>query len=212
MKKKSMSAFAIAAVLGLGAMHQAGAALVVDQQQTLQTVEGVALLPSWTSIGQSFTPGLDAIDWAEFRLRSETTTEVSVSLSILDGVVGDNGLGGSVLGTSSSVTVPFSEALQDILFTFATPVSLTPGGTYVLRLDLLSAGALKFGSTGQEYAGGRMFQSPYNAAQLLANEDFYFREGVTSVTSVSEPGGIALLGLGLAGMGLSRRFRSKSAA
>jgi len=209
---KKMSAFAIAAVLGLGAMHQARAALVVDQQQTLQTVEGVAILPSWTSIGQSFTPGLNAIDWAEFRLRSETATEVSVSLSILDGVVGSNGLQGPVLGTSSSVTVPFSETLQDILFSFTTPVSLTPGGTYVLRLELLSAGGLKFGSTGQEYAGGRMFQSPYPAAQLLADEDFYFREGVTRVSNVSEPAGIALLGLGLAGVGLGRRLRSKSAA
>jgi len=102
---------------------------------------------------------------------------------------------GAVLGTSGSVTVPFSEALQYILFTFATPVSLNPGGTGVLRLDLLSDGALKFGSTGQEHAGGRMFQSQYNAAQLMANEVFYFREGVTSVTSVSGPAGIALLGL-----------------
>jgi hypothetical protein len=93
------------------------------------------------------------------------------------------------------VTVPFSEALQYILFMFATPVSLNPGGTGVLRLDLLSDGALKFGSTGQEHAGGRMFQSQYNAAELMANEVFYFREGVTSVNSVSGPAGIALLGL-----------------
>lgn len=201
----SQVSFAVALCLSLGAVQQTQAAPVVDQQQTAQTVEGVALLPSWTSIGQSFVPQQGAIDWAEFLLRAETSTPVSISVSVLDGVTGSNGLGGTVLGTSETKLIGFLDSLAAVLFDFTTPLALTAGNTYVLRLNLQSSGTLKFGSTfNSAYTDGQMFQSPYSPG-LLSSQDLYFREGTTASNAVPEPTTLLLAALGLTGLAATRR-------
>ena len=188
---------------------QAHATQIIDQQQTAQTSTGGAVLPSWTSIGQSFTPAGSSIDWAEFDLRSQSASGVSVSLSLLDGVVGSNGLGGTVIAQSAAQTITQASGLSLYQFDFASSVKLNAGQSYVLRLNLLSAGDLTFGETsGSAYTGGQMFQSPYNTS-VLATQDLYFREGTlgTNVTPVPEPSSLAFLGIGLAGLAVRLRPR-----
>ncbi|MDD2760371.1 MAG: PEP-CTERM sorting domain-containing protein [Methylomonas sp.] len=202
--KKTIYALVSSIGLAGAVMGQAEAASIVDQQQTITTIEGVALLPFWTSIGQSFTPTLNSIDWVEFSLMSESGP-VTASLAILDGVAGTNGLGGTILGQSADITIPIGASLAPVVFNLPTAITLNPGSIYVAELILKTSGALKFAGTGQKYAGGQEFQSRYSTS-FLAGEDLYFREGISTADGhVPEPATLGLMTLGLAGMRLRRK-------
>lgn len=172
----------LAAAIGLVGTFatQANAQLVVDQQQTVNQSGGGAIAPSWTSFGQSFRPALSSIDWAEFVLQNESSpfTPISLSLSILNGVVGDNGLEGPVIATSPAVSLT-STTHAPLQFQFASTVALTPGNTYVLRVNILTPneGLGWRQAFGNPYPNGQMLQSPYES-EFLDSEDAMFREGV----------------------------------
>jgi hypothetical protein len=188
---------------------EATAVPVIDQQQPLTDSTGGASAPSWTSFGESFTPGLSSIDWAEFSLRNESTnsgpfTPISLSLSVLNGLSGTNGLQGTVLATSPAVSLT-SLTYAPLHFQLASSLALTPGNTYVLRVNIITQNEglgweQKFGDA---YTGGTMLQSPYDYTTVLAGQDYKFSEG----TGVPEPSSaLVLLGAGIM-TGLRRRAR-----
>jgi hypothetical protein len=201
---------AAAAALGVAAVFasraEATAVLVTDQQQSLTDSTGGAVAPSWTSFGESFKPGLSSIDWAEFSLRNESSpfTPISLSLSVLNGLSGTNGLQGTVLATSPAVSLT-SLTYAPLHFQLASSLALTPGNTYVLRVNIITQNQglgweQKFGDA---YTGGTMLQSPYDYTTVLAGQDYKFSEG----TGVPEPSSaLVLLGAGIMA-GLRRRAR-----
>ena len=169
---------------------------IVDQQQAANGSGGGGINPPWSSIGQSFTPSLSSIDWAEFTLRAESAPVV-FHLAIRDGLSGDNGLAGTVVGVSPEVTVSNTN-FAPVLFELPS-VALTPGHTYVAEVvaDTLNTGFQFKESFGNPYSAGQMLQAPYPASLFARNgEDFTFREGVTAVTAVPEPATSALFGSG----------------
>lgn len=200
--------FAVAAAMLVATMFgQAQAALIVDQQQLANTSGGSANY----SFGQSFTPAASSIEWAEFVLLNQQGpgSPVDLQLSVLDGLVGTYGMDGTVLASSAVVTLSDS-SFSNVLFQLPTPLTLTPGNTYVLQVNILTPGAsVEWRQTfNSAYVGGQALQAAYSAA-FLANEDFVFREGTGSPDApptgpvVPEPTSMALAGF--AGIGLALR-------
>src|SRR6476620_11080361 len=97
--------------LGLGlSVVAAGPAmgdLTVDQQHLVHdNGTGTASGPKQKAFGQSFTPALESIEWADFSLAvGGGSGPVSVSMSFLNGPGGLDGLGANALSTSPAVTV-----------------------------------------------------------------------------------------------------------
>src|SRR4051812_32020300 len=168
----------IAAAAAIGAVavsaNHASAALVIDQQQVVNNSGGGAVAPSWASFGQSFKPGASSIDWAEFVLKNESTNSgpfapISLSLSVLNGVSGTNGLGGTVLATSPAVSLT-STTFAPVHFQLASALALTPGNPYVLQVNIITQneGLGWQQAFGDQYTGGTMLQSPYDYTTVLA--------------------------------------------
>ena len=154
--KRSASLAALALLVsGVG---RAKADFIVDQQQTVQNY-GTGSAPY--SIGQSFTPTATLMDTVEFTLFSQGST--SLQLAILDGVVGTDGLGGTVLGTSVPVTLTNS-TLAPIDFQLTSPLSVVPGNTYVAELIFQGGASIDWAQAGNLYPGGQMLQAPLSAS------------------------------------------------
>jgi hypothetical protein len=140
----------------LGAAIPAQAGLIIDQQNTVGTLNvGIGTSGGTGYYGQSFTPTLTSIGFATFTFYTVPTSNYEVE--ILSGA----GFGGSVLGTSNLVASP--AAYQSVEFDFATAVTLTPGNVYTL--ELLDVSLTDFSlqtevSPGNPYAGGQ-FYYPY---------------------------------------------------
>ena len=213
--RTSRTAFAVIVlvIVGLSAIgaSRADAAFVVDQQQTTTNSGGGAVAPSWTSFGQSFTPSLSSIQWAQFSLENQSSpfTPISLSLSVLNGVSGTNGLGGAVLATSPAVSLTSTAAFAPTLFQLSSPLALTPGNSYVLEVNILTQNqGLGWQQTSNDtYPGGQMLQSPYSTS-ILSGQDYLFSEGV--IGSVPEPSSALALVIagGMAGLCHRRRRRA----
>jgi hypothetical protein len=195
---------AFAALAGLMTMSlQARATIVtVDQQNTVNpTLVGYS--GAGSAVGETFVPTLDAVDGATFSLISDGGT-VPVYLEILSGFSGDNGLGGTVLGTSAAVNLTNTAAFETIEFDLTSPVALTPGDTYVLAV-VSTSGSFNFESSSSSTYVGQQVQGIYSYADIL-NEPLIFTEGLTgpAPAPVPEPPAWAVLGLGLLGLGYVR--------
>ena len=165
-------------LIALGA-GRAEASLIVDQQQLVSNSGGGATNPPWTSFGQSFTPTLSSIQWAEFTLKNESSpfVPIDLQLAILDGQVGSNGLGGPVLAVSPNAVLS-DTSFTTVHFQLSTPLALTPGHQYVLQVNILTTNAgLGWEQAFIAYSGGQMLQSPYNTS-ILAGQQYVFSEGI----------------------------------
>jgi hypothetical protein len=187
--------------------------LVIDQQNTANNTFTVTAL---SSLGQTFTPTLNSLDFATFTLSN--TNASTYRVEVYSGV----GYGGTLLGASPAYSVavaplpangqPFTvDNASPVEFDFASPITLTPGDTYTLRaIQVTGGGGFFFLRTGlnNPYPGGAAF-----AGSTINSIDFVFNEGIHS-SAVPEPGSIALLtGLTLTGAAfLRRRKQSRKAA
>lgn len=179
--------------------------LTVDQQNTTGG-SNFGVSPSDAG-GQSFTPSMSGIDAVEFSLASQTgTSPTTVNIQLLDGKVGANGLGGTLLATTSSVIVS-STKLATYHFDFSSTVPLTPGQEYVLVIQTSSVNLNVDATNTDPYAGGQVLLSSLSSP-TFASWDFVF---TTGLHSLPEPSTTLLLGFGLLGLGLRRRtFRGSS--
>jgi hypothetical protein len=175
---------------------------VIDQQNTAP----ITGTNGGTSFGQSFTPTLSAIDYVEVLMAGSAN---SVTVDILDGVVGLDGLEGVVIGTSDPVLVSTPGAHQIIHFDFPSTVSLTPGNTYAFRLQT-PGGILGISYTDDSYSGGQYLAENYAPSSYVQGHDTFFQEGMTveAVQAVPAPGAILLGGIGVGLVSWLRRRRT----
>ena len=170
--------------------------LVIDQQNAgpITGTNGGA------TFGQSFTPMFPGIDYVEILMGSHGDI---VTVDILDGVIGLDGLGGPVIGTSDRTLVDSPSGHQIIHFDFPSTVSLTPGNTYMFRLQT-PGGIGGISHTDDFYSGGQFLAENYAPSSYVQDRDIFFEEGIDVIPA---PG--ALL-LGSIGVGLVSWLRRRT--
>lgn len=182
-----------------------GTMFVYDQQSSVDGsyLEGGANIQDSQLFGQSFTPQLSSVGFIRLYiyngfLGNETAANIVVNLR-------SDSLSGAILGTSSVVTIPSGAFAGLVDFTFAVPLSVTPGTTYYFQPVVQNNNNLGLLQAGYGYAGGtEIFKGVADP-----NKDLWFREGVI----VPEPSSVALLLIG-AGvfLRLNQRKRANSSA
>jgi hypothetical protein len=186
-----MNHLAIRYLASVALLNMAMAAVYADpipivDQQNLAPISGTN---GGVLFGQSFIPTLPKIDVIEFLMADAGGTDV---VKILDGVVGFDGLGGPVIGTSDPVYVHTPGFHETIQFPFLPGVMLVPGQTYVALLSRQDGSGVEGVSFSDNlYPGGQFLEQGFSLNSF--SRDMIFSEGVTP-----EPVTIGLIALGLA--------------
>lgn len=187
-----------------GLATSASADQVIDQQNSVFTAPNNTGTAS-PAIGQSFTAGLDLIDFVSFSLY--VTRAASYRVDLYAG----SGFAGTLLGSSSTQALAIGTTVAPVEFDFASQIALDVNGVYTFKLvqvgtapDPFKLGALI--SRDNPYASGSWFNADGTAT--LAN-DMVFSEGYTTA-AVPEPANAALLMAGLGFMGLLAHRRKAS--
>lgn len=121
------------------------------------------------TIGQSFTPAFDTLDFVVLFLGCCDTSDpgpVTLRVDIRDG-----SLAGPIVATTPNVVVPDGTGGAWIQFPLSVPISVTPGGTYVIDFVLVSGGTGVISWSGF-YPGGEGF------VDGSPGTDFAFRTGI----------------------------------
>jgi hypothetical protein len=192
------------------------AGIIIDQEYTDKpNVSYNQGNPIFHPFGQSFTPGLAAVDFVQLRLGEfDPGTGGTFQVRIREG----GAAAGAILGTSAALSLPigFGSFADDFgygfpfggslaQFDFATPVALNPGALYSIELVELTGDSFQmYGTQPGGYPGGTAI-----TGTPLSSVDFFFREGIQDVP---EPGtlGLSVFGVFLVGLGVMRRRRERT--
>ncbi len=189
-------AVAVSALVLIFGSAAANAVEIVDQEQTsYDSYIGPG------DVGQSFTPTLNAIDFATFELAVADPSSENVTATLISG----DGFGGSELGTSDKVLVA-SGSFAQYQFDFTSSISLTPGQVYTLKLNNAFGDLVALEGDGNPYAGGVEYDV---SGVAQPSYDLTFTEGANPQAVPEPQAALMFLVMGLIGLGawaVRRRF------